>query len=72
MGRRVRSPAPSPTRAGRAAWHQEGPGLWKSLWGIETKWETHTGGLDPLGLWMLALEKLRCQVIPGEGRRWAV
>ena len=36
-GRTVRSPAPIPTRAGRAAWHQEGPGCWKSLGGIETR-----------------------------------
>ena len=67
-GRRVRSPAPSPTRAGRAAWHQEGPGFWKLLGGIEMKWETHRGGTHPLGLWMLEPEKLRCQVTPGEGR----
>ena len=34
-GRRVRTPAPSPIRAGRAAWHQERPGCWKSL-GVNT------------------------------------
>ena len=36
------------------------------------KWETHRGGTHPLGLWTLELEKLRCQVKPGEGRSWAV
>ena len=35
--RRVRAPAPSALRAGRAARHQEGPGCWKSLGEIETK-----------------------------------
>ena len=30
-GKRVRAPAPSPNRAGRAAWHQRGLGCWKSL-----------------------------------------
>ena len=51
-GRRVRLPIPSTTRAGRAAWHQEGPGCWKSLGGIETrvgntqKQHTSTGTLD--------------------------
>ena len=58
--KRVRSPAPSPIRAGRAAWHQEGPGCWKLLGGIEMKWETHRSD-NLLGLWMQALEKLRCQ-----------
>ena len=37
MGRRVRAPAPSSTRAGRAARHQKGFGWWKSLGGVETK-----------------------------------
>ena len=37
-GRRVRSLAPSPTRAGRAAWHKEEPGCWKFLGGIQMKW----------------------------------
>ena len=70
--RRVKSPAPSPTRAGRAAWHQEGTGCLKSLGGIETKWETHKGGIHPLGLWMQARslpEKLGSWPTPGEGRR---
>ena len=70
--RRVRSPAPSPTRTGRAAQHQEGLGCWKSLGGIEMKCETHRGGTRPLGLWTLTPEKLRCQVTPGEGKSWAV
>ena len=72
MRRRVRSPAPSHTRAGRAARHQEKPGFWKSQKGIKTKWETHRGGIYLLGLWMLARslpEKLGCQTTPGEGRR---
>ena len=71
-GRRVRSLAPSPTRAGRAAWHQEGPACWKSLWGLEMNWETHRGGIHPVGLWTPVKslpEKLGCQVTPGEGRR---
>ena len=47
MRRRIRSP----TRAGRAARNQEGPGCWKWLGGIETKWETQrqytsTGTVD--------------------------
>ena len=72
MGRRVRSPAPSPTRAGRAAWHQEGPACWKSLWGLEMNWETHRGGIHPVGLWTPVKslpEKLGCQVTRREGRR---
>ena len=72
MGKRVRSPAPFPTRAGRAAQHQEGPGCWKSLGGIETKWETHRSSIHLLGLWMPAPEKLGCQTTPGEGRSWAM
>ena len=71
-GRRVRSSAPSPTRAGRAAWHQEGAGCWKSVGGIETKWETHRSDTHLLGLWALAPEKLRCRVTPGEGKSWAM
>ena len=68
-GRRVRSPAPSPTRAGRAVWHQEEPGCWKPLGQIETKWETHRGRTHPLGLWIPTPEKLGCQATPGERRR---
>ena len=49
--KRVRSSAPSPTKAGRASWHQEGPGCLKSLGGIKMKWERHRGGIHPLGLW---------------------
>ena len=71
-GRRVRSPAPSPTREGRANKHQEGPRCWMSLGGIEMKWETHRGGTHLLGLWMLAPDKCGCQATPGEGRSWAV
>ena len=70
--RRVRAPAPSPTRARRAAWHQEVPGCWKSLGDIETKWETHRSSTHPLGLWMPAPEKLGCRATPGEGRSWAM
>ena len=72
IGRRVKVPAPSPIRAGRAAWHQEGPACWKSLWGLEMNWETHRGGIHPVGLWTPVKslpEKLGCQVTPGEGRR---
>ena len=72
IGRRVKVPAPSPIRAGRAAWHQEGPGCWKSLGGIETKWETHRGDTHLLGLWMPAPEKLGCWATPGDGRSGAV
>ena len=50
MGRRVGAPAPSPTRAGRAAQHQEVPGCWKWLGEVETKWETHRGSTHLLGL----------------------
>ena len=71
-GRRVRSPATSLTRAGRAAWHQEGPGCWKLLGGIETKWETHRNGTHLLGLWRPAPEKLGCWATPGEGRHRAM
>ena len=70
--RRARSAAPSSTRAGRAAWHQKGPGCWKSLQGIETKWETCRGGVHPLGLWTLARslpEKLGSHVSLAKGRR---
>ena len=67
-GRRVRSPAPSPTRTRRAARHQEGLGCWNSLGGIETKWETHRSSTHLLGLWMPAPEKLGSQATPGEGR----
>ena len=66
--RRVRSPAPSTTRAGRAAQKQEGLGCWKLLGGIETKWETHRGSTHPLGLWTLAPEKLRYQMTLEKGR----
>ena len=66
-GEEKRSPAPSPIRAGRAAWQQEEPGCCKSLGGTETKRKTHRGSTNPLGLWTLAPEKLRCQVMPGEG-----
>ena len=59
-GRRVRGPAPSPTRAGWAVRHQEGPGCWKSRGDVETKGETHRGHPQPLGLWMPAPEKLGC------------
>ena len=72
MGRRYISLAPSPIRAGRAAQHQEGCGCWKSLGGIETKWETHGGSIYPLELWTLARllpEKLGCRATPREGRR---
>ena len=51
---------------------QEGPGDQKYLGGIETKWETHGGGIHLLGLWMPAPEKLRCLGTSGEGRSWAV
>ena len=71
-GRRVRSPAHSPTRAGRAAQHQEGPGCLKLLGVIETKWDTHRGSIHPLGLWKLATslpEKLGSWATLGEGRR---
>ena len=67
--KRVRSPATSPTRAGRAAQHQEGPGSWKSLGEIEMKWETHRGDVHLLGLWTPAPEQLGCWETPGEGRR---
>ena len=70
-GRRVRSSAPSPTRAGRAVQHQEGPRWWKSLGGIETKWETPRGSICPLGLWTLAPEKLGIRAI-GEGKSEAM
>ena len=72
MGKKVRSPAPSPTRAGSAGWHKEGPECFKSMGGIEMKWETHRGGAHPLGLWTPAPEKLKCQATPGEGRGWAM
>ena len=39
---------------------------------IEIKWETHRGGIYPLGWWMPARslpEKLGCQTTPREGRR---
>ena len=67
--RRVRSPAPSPTREGRANKHQEGPRCWMSLGGIEMKWETHRGDVHLLGLWTPAPEQLGCWETPGEGRR---
>ena len=69
---RVRAPAPSPTRAGRAALHEMGPGLWKALGEVEMKWETHRGGTHPLGLSMLVPEKLRFQETPGKGRSWTL
>ena len=71
-GRRVRSPAPSPTRPGRAAHYQEGPGCWKSLGGTEMKQETHRGSIYLLGQWTLVPEKLGCLVTPGERRSWAM
>ena len=66
------SPAPSPTRAGRAAWQPEGSECLKLLGGIETKWETCRGGVHPLGLWTLARslpEKLGSHVSLAKGRR---
>ena len=71
-GRRVRSPAPSNTRAARAARHQEGTGCWKLLGAIDMKWKIHRGGMHPLGLWTTARslpEILGCQVTRREGRR---
>ena len=73
--RRARSAAPSPTKAGKTVWHQERLGCLNSLGEIKMKWETHRGGAHPLGLWTPARslpEKLDSQVIPGEGKSWAV
>ena len=63
--------APSPPTAGKAASHQERPGFLKLLGGTKKQWETHRGGVPPLGLWSPARtlrEKLGSQVKSKKGR----